>query len=86
MSPWDAPRVTYFADLLGPAQSQHLVEELIIQKDRTTDSNDVSRPLPEPLVLSEEETKKIAAGLAKSVVNRGCLMCGIGAVSQVTLF
>jgi hypothetical protein len=51
-----------------------------MQKNPTTDSDDVSRLLPEPLVLTEEETRKIAAGLGKTVVGKGCFMCGIGAL------
>lgn len=51
-----------------------------MQKNATTDKNDVSQPLPEPVVLTEEEVMKIAAGLAKTVVGRGCYLCGIGAL------
>jgi hypothetical protein len=80
MFPRDAPRVTDFADLAGPAQSQHKLEEPIMRKNPTTDSDDLSRPLSEPVVLTEEEMMKIAAGLAKTVVGRGCYLCGIGAL------
>jgi hypothetical protein len=52
----------------------------IMQKNPTTDKDDVSQPLPEPVVLTEEEVMKIAAGLAKTVVGRGCYLCGIGAL------
>ena len=51
-----------------------------MRKNPTADSDDLSRPLSEPVVLTEEEMMKIAAGLAKTVVGRGCYLCGIGAL------
>jgi hypothetical protein len=52
-----------------------------MEKNLTTERNDVSRPLPEPVVLTQEETMKIAAGLAEAVNAIAivcCLACGRG--------
>jgi hypothetical protein len=54
-----------------------------MQKNSTTGTNEASRPIPEPVVLTQEETTKIAAGLAATVISvtgRPCLTCGIGAL------
>ena len=59
------------------------IEEPTMQKNGTTSSKDVSQPSPEPVVLTQEETTKIAAGLAAAVasVTGGCCStCGRGAL------
>jgi hypothetical protein len=54
-----------------------------METNLTNDRNDVSAPLPEPLVLTNAETTQIGAGLAAAVSSVGircCLTCGIGAL------
>lgn len=53
-----------------------------MEKHPTTDRGDSSQPLPEPVVLTQEETRQIAGGLASAVtgVTGGCChTCGIQA-------
>ena len=58
-----------------------------MEKNRTGDRNDVSQPLPAPLVLTQAETMQIAGGLVQAVSSVGircCLTCGIGASGPYT--
>jgi hypothetical protein len=58
-----------------------------MKQNPTTDRKNLSRVLPEPVVLTQEETMKIAAGLAEAVnavAITCCLACGRGGVSHVS--
>lgn len=58
-----------------------------MKQNPTTDRNNLSRALPEPVVLTQEETMKIAAGLAEAVNAVAivcCLACGRGGISHVS--
>jgi hypothetical protein len=52
-----------------------------MQKNSNTDTSQTIRRMPEPVVLTQEETMKIAAGLAEAVSSVAivcCLACGRG--------
>jgi hypothetical protein len=58
-----------------------------MEKNATTDRNGFSQQLPEPVVLTSEEAKQVAAGLAQAVAGvsgRCCPTCGIGPVFQLS--
>jgi hypothetical protein len=58
-----------------------------MKQNPTTDRKNLSRVLPEPVVLTQEEAMKIAAGLAEAVnavAITCCLACGRGGVSHVS--
>lgn len=53
-----------------------------MEKDPTTERSDPSRSLPEPVVLTQEEVRQIAGGLAlvvSGITGHGCTTCGIQA-------
>ena len=58
-----------------------------MEKTQPTDRNGFCQPLPEPFVLTLEESEQVAAGLAQAVAGvsgRCCPTCGIGPIYQLS--
>jgi hypothetical protein len=58
-----------------------------MEKRIPLDNTSPKEPSPAPVVLTTEEAKQIAGGLAASVASinvRCCLTCGIGGVYRAT--
>lgn len=52
-----------------------------MEKYPTTERSDPSQSLPEPVVLTQEEARQIAGGLAlvvSGITGHGCTTCGLG--------